>query len=73
MGTRWSSSVKFSKRCEACDQPVDDSCGVGGFARKIELWYILSKTMSFVTTTYALYNKGIVFDIIPSFIIVCVN
>ena len=29
--------------------------------------------MSFVTTTYTLCNKGIVFDNTPSFVTVCVN
>ena len=29
--------------------------------------------MSFVTNIYALCNKGIVFDITPSFVAICVN
>ena len=31
------------------------------------------KTMSFVTNTYALCNKGIGFDITLSFVTICVN
>ena len=31
------------------------------------------KTMSFVTNTYVLCNKGIVFDITPSFVTIYVN
>jgi hypothetical protein len=37
MGTRWRFFCGVSQEVYACDQSVDDSCGVGGFARRIEL------------------------------------